>query len=85
MFSAKPIIGSMDEGSDTANAITEAGCGYIVEPENKERLADMMTSMAAKDMKELEMMGKKGQKFALAHFSKGANLKNLTNEILELL
>lgn len=85
MFSAKPIIGSMDENSDTANAIIDSGCGFIVEPEDKERLADMMSRMEAKDREELEMMGKKGQEYALEHFSKMTNLERLVLVIEEML
>lgn len=85
MFSAKPIIGAMDADCDTANAICEAHCGAIVEPENVQILADMMVRMKATNRLELEAMGKKGQEYALEHFSKGANLKNLTKVIGELL
>ena len=84
MFSAKPILGSMDADSDTANAIKEAGCGNIVEPENKECLADMMTIMATKDKNELEAMGKKGLEYALEHFSKMSNLQRLVKVIEEM-
>ena len=85
MFSAKPIIGSMDENSDTANAIKEANCGVVIEPDNVRILADMMARMEVTNRIELEAMGKKGQDYALAHFSKVANLKNLTAVIGELL
>ena len=84
MFSAKPIIGSMDRDSDTANAILESRGGVIVEPENKDILAKMMTEMMAKDNKELVEMGMKGQKYALEHFSKSANLSNLKRVVCEL-
>lgn len=83
MFSAKPIIGAMDTDSDTANAILEAKCGDIVEPENKKALAKIMTEMMIKDRKTLENMGIAAQKYALEHFSKGANLKNLKQIICE--
>lgn len=85
MFSAKPIIGSMDEDSDTANAIIESGGGAIVEPEDKYNLAKMMAEMMAKGNKELVEMGMKGQKYALEHFSKKANLSNLKRVVRELL
>ena len=85
MFSAKPIIGSMDEDSDTANAISGAQCGAIVEPENARILADVMARMAVTNRRDLETMGKKGQQYALEHFSKGANLNNLTKVIGEIL
>lgn len=85
MFSAKPIIGSMDADCDTANAIIEAGCGNIVEPENSGKLADMMARMESTNRCELEAMGKKGQEYALDHFSKGVNLNNLSKVISELI
>lgn len=81
MFSAKPIIGTMDADSDTASAIREAKCGVIIEPENKLALAQTMKEMNAKDCKILDEMGLNGQKYALEHFSKSANLKNLTQVV----
>lgn len=77
MFSAKPIIGAMDRDSDTANAIMEACCGEIVEPDNKFALSDKMREMIGRGRKELEEIGLMGQKYALKHFSKEENLKNL--------
>lgn len=84
MFSAKPIIGSMDVDSDTANAIQESGGGIIVEPENKELLARKMKEIAAKDKKELTDIGMQGQKYALKFFSKESNLNNLMHIVSEL-
>ena len=85
MFSAKPIIGSMDTDSDTAHAIREADCGVLVESENKEALAKVMKEMMKKTCKELEEMGLKGQEYALEHFSKSTNLRNLIQVICELI
>ena len=85
MFSAKPIIGSMDTDSDTAHAIREADCGVLVESENKEALAKVMKLMMKKTCKELEEMGLKGQEYALEHFSKSTNLRNLIQVICELI
>ena len=84
MFSAKPILGSMDRDCDTAYAIIESGGGVIVEPENKDTLAKMMAEMIDKGNKELAELGMKGQKYALDHFSKKANLSNLKRIVSEL-
>ena len=81
MFSAKPIIGSMDADSDTANAIHEAKCGVIVEPENKVVLAQTLKELKEKDSKILDEMGSNGQMYALEHFSKSSNLRNLTQVV----
>ena len=77
MFSAKPIIGAMDADSDTANAIGEANCGVIVVPEDKVALAEAMKEMVTKEKKYLYEIGQRGQQYALQHFSKSSNLKNL--------
>lgn len=77
MFSAKPIIGSMDLDSDTANAIIEAECGNVVEAENKELLSSMMKDMFEKKQSELERLGENGRRYALDHFSRTKNLNRL--------
>jgi hypothetical protein len=42
MFSGKPIIACVDEGSDTANAVISSGCGWALLPENLELLIEIM-------------------------------------------
>lgn len=82
MFSAKPIIGSMDRGCDTANAITDAGCGWVIEPENARLLSEMMKTVAALDSANLKDYGEMALKYGLEHFSKRENLRKLT-EVIE--
>lgn len=81
MFSAKPIIATVDIDSDTANAIREAKCGWVIEPENPSELADLMQKVSLMPMDELERMGMKGREYALKHFSKQANLPKLVSII----
>lgn len=85
MFSAKPIIGCVDEDSDTANAINEADCGWVIEPENVEKLADTMKMVAGLKKTALEDKAKKAQEYGLAHFSKKENLNRLVKVIEEIL
>ena len=85
MFSAKPIIGCVDEDSDTANAIVEAGCGWVIEPENVEKLAETMKMVAALEKTALEDKAKKAQAYGLAHFSKKENLSRLIKVIEDIL
>ena len=82
MFSAKPIIGCMDAGSDTANAIKDAGCGWVIEPENARLLSEMMKTVAALDSANLKGYGEMALKYGLEHFSKRENLRKLT-EVIE--
>lgn len=85
MFSAKPIIGCVDEDSDTANAINEADCGWVIEPENVEKLADTMKMVAGLKKTALEDKAKKAQEYGLAHFSKKENLNRLVKVIEDIL
>lgn len=83
MFSAKPIIGCMDLDSDTANAISDAECGWVIEPESEVMLSDKMKEVRSLDSAFLKEKGKKAQKYGISHFSKGVNLGRLTDVILE--
>lgn len=85
MFSAKPIIGCMDADCDTANAIIEAGCGWVIEPENVEKLAENMRQVAVWEKSDLVERGEKAQGYGLSHFSKKENLNRLVKVIEEIL
>lgn len=85
MFSAKPIIGCMDADCDTANAIIEAGCGWVIEPENVEKLAEQMRQVAVLGKYDLAKRGKKAQEYGLSHFSKKENLNRLVKVIEDIL
>lgn len=81
MFSAKPIIATVDHDSDTANAIREAGCGWVIEPENPAALAAIMQKVCEMSKEELDSIGLKGREYALKHYSKNINLSNLVRII----
>lgn len=85
MFSAKPIIGCVDADSDTANAIKDADCGWVIEPENVEKLAETMKMVAGLENTVLEVKAKKAQEYGLAHFSKKENLSRLVKVIEDIL
>ena len=84
MFSAKPIICSIDLESDTANTVIQAQCGLVVEPESKELLIKAMRTIASTNREKLEIMGQSGFDYSMKTFSKKENLKKiitLFNEI----
>lgn len=85
MFSAKPIIGCVDGDSDTATAIKEADCGWVIKPENVEMLVETMKMVASLDNDTLKEKGEKAQSYGLSHFSKKENLSRLVKVIEELL
>ena len=81
MFSARPIIASVDADSDTANVIREAGCGWVAEPDNPFALAQLMQDITMMSKDKLVQMGLKGRAYSLQHFSKQANLSKLVSVV----
>ena len=81
MLSAKPIIGSLDLKSDTANAIVAANCGIVIEPEKEDYLVGAMREIRYFDKNKLIEMGENGFSYAMSNFSKSYNLKQIVNII----
>lgn len=81
MFSAKPIIGSLDLESDTARAINESGSGLVVEPENMNGLINAMRELSSMSKVDLKDKGKSGFEYAMVHFSKKSNLQKVVSII----
>lgn len=81
MLSAKPIISSLDENSDTADIILMAGCGWVVPPDDNKALADKMREVSELPEQKLKELGENGRLYALENLSKGANLKKLVDII----
>ncbi|MCK5136211.1 MAG: glycosyltransferase family 4 protein [Bacteroidales bacterium] len=84
MLSEKPIIACVDQGSDSANIIKAAGCGWVIPPDNLDVLADTMQRTAKMTLKDLQDYGAHGYKFALHNFSREENLNRLVNIILDI-
>lgn len=82
MFSAKPIIGSMDIDSDTANAIRDAKCGWVIDSDNIDALSETMKEARNTDPDLLKEKGKNAQEYGIKYFSKDVNLGRLANVIL---
>jgi glycosyltransferase involved in cell wall biosynthesis len=78
LFSAKPIIACVEKGSDVANILNEADCGFIVEPENVDAIAMSMKKTYTMEKAELEKKGCNGKDYATFHLSKKANLGKVT-------
>lgn len=85
MFSAKPIIGCMDADSDTADAINQAECGWVIEPENPTRLSEMMREVYEMDAEILKKKASNAQEYGLRHYSKQTNLNTLVDIILSFI
>jgi glycosyltransferase involved in cell wall biosynthesis len=81
MFSGKPILACLDEHSDTANCILDSGSGWVVEPENQEKLAIAMMNISKTDARFLEECGLNSKNYAINHLSKKINLIKITSII----
>lgn len=82
MFSKKAIIATVDADSDTAYAIRNAKCGWVLPPENLSSLAQKLKMVVSLPKDEVEIFGENGYNYALNNFSKNNNLKKVIN-ILE--
>jgi len=83
MISSKPVIGCVDENSDTAEVIRRSGCGWIVRPEDPKLLAKLMKKVVSLPVSNLQKIGANGYNYAIEHFSKKNNLVHLTKIIKE--
>lgn len=77
MFSHKPIIACVDDCSDTANAVKESGCGWVLDSENMEQLVEKMKQVVCLSKDELHEKGKLGFNFAFANYSRKSNLPKI--------
>lgn len=79
MFSSKPILASVDMNSDTAMCIRDAEAGWVVEPENVNKVAEAMRQAYSLKTDELKRYGENGFNFAMNNLSRSHNLKVLTD------
>lgn len=84
--SGKPIIASVDEGSETARLIAQSGSGICIPPEDIESLANTITSFLQKP-ETRSRMGKHGREWAVKyHSSRAAALaiEKLSRSVIKL-
>lgn len=85
MLSGKAIIVSVDDDSATARYISEAGCGYVVEPDNEIALSQAFSRMASEGKMKIKEYGKNAKLFSRSHLSKKTNLGMVVNTIKEVI
>ena len=82
MFSAKPIIASVDQDSDTADCIRKSGAGWTIKPEDCKSLSEVMKRAAFESSEKLKAKGMKGLNYAIEVFSKERN-SNLLCKVIK--
>jgi glycosyltransferase involved in cell wall biosynthesis len=83
LFSAKPVIATVDLDSDTARFVHQAGCGWIGEAGDLNWLANKMKEVSQLSKEQLETMGQRGKKYGLTLFSKSSGVVCLADTILQ--
>lgn len=71
LASGRPVIASVDPGSDTWNLIHQADCGLCVEPENPQALADAILRLY-RDKSYRAELGANGRAYVVQHHSRMA-------------
>lgn len=79
LFSAKPVLATVDTDSDTARVIQLAECGWIGAPEDLYWLASKMREVACMTDEELSGRGEKGKSFGRTHYSKALGVQRLAS------
>ncbi len=82
LFSAKPVIATVDLDSDTARFVRQAECGWVGEADDLAWLVNKMKEVAQLQIEQLETIGRRGKEFGLAHFSKSTGVARLAETII---
>lgn len=85
MFSAKPVLASVDAESDTALCIKDSNAGWVAMPEDIESIATSMIMAYSSSSEELKSKGQQGFDYAIENFSKQKNLGCLTKECVRII
>ena len=84
-FSAKPVIACVEEESDVAAILKKSECGFVVEPENIDAVAQAMKESYEMDEDHLQQMGQRGKDYAVLNLSKKTNLNKLVAVIEDII
>ncbi len=80
MVARKPILGVLKgEGADI---ISEADCGWTVDPNNPQAIADKIIEISKLPKEELELLGSNGCSFYKNHFTKEICMKILDENLV---
>lgn len=83
MLACRPVLAQALPGTDTARVVEEAGCGWVVSPDDPEALAAKIEEIRLLERSALDEMGARGREYALACFTKEANLPKVIQILKE--
>lgn len=70
MLSGRPILATATPGSDLAETVHHAQCGWVVEPDRPDLLADKVKEIMQLDPAERQRRGDNGRVYVLQHYAK---------------
>jgi len=77
MLASRPVAALALPESEVAAIVSESGCGWVIPPGKPESLAELILRISRLPESERSRRGKAGRDFALAHYSKRANLQKV--------
>lgn len=83
LFSAIPVIATVDQQSDTALFVRQAECGWVGEADDLVWLVNTMKEVAQMSHEQLETIGQRGREYGLIHFSKSAGVVKLAETVMK--
>lgn len=79
MLAGRPVIAQAMPGSDLAQTIEDADCGWVVLPEDPDMLAAAIRKVMAIPYEERNRRGLSGRDYALRHFTQATCLPKVIN------
>jgi colanic acid biosynthesis glycosyl transferase WcaI len=76
LASGRPVIASVDQGTDIWNLVQRAECGLCTKPENSQSLANAVLEMYS-DEASRALWGANGRAYVLKHHSKSSAAQDL--------
>lgn len=81
MFSAKPVLASVDHDTDVEYVIRESKGGWVCSAEDRDELICKMKYVMSLPKETLIEKGLSAQQYALSHFTRDINLKKMIEKI----
>lgn len=82
MLAGRPVLATAVPDSDLADLVAQSQCGWVVEPDRPDILAQKIEEISQLDTNELKRFGERGRTYVLQHFDKKVCLPKVV-EILE--
>jgi colanic acid biosynthesis glycosyl transferase WcaI len=84
MLSGRPILAAALPNSDLANLIIQSGCGWVVDPDRPDLLAEKVREIKKLESDDLNRLGQLGRSYVLQHFSKDICLPKAINILKDI-